>query len=89
MSRESAYFECIHEMKLIVDLIYEGGLSSGMRYSICDTAEYGDYSAGPNRSDHRGDQEGNEEGPGRDSGQYTFARNWLLEMSPAGRPGSL
>jgi len=43
---EMAYFECIHEMKLIVDLIYEGGLSL-MRYSISDTAEYGDYTVGP------------------------------------------
>ena len=43
---EIAYFECLHELKLIVDLIYEGGLSY-MRYSISDTAEYGDYSRGP------------------------------------------
>jgi ketol-acid reductoisomerase len=43
---EIAYFECLHELKLIVDLIYRGGLSF-MRYSISDTAEYGDYTAGP------------------------------------------
>ena len=43
---EIAYFECLHEVKLIVDLIYEGGLSY-MRYSVSDTAEYGDYSRGP------------------------------------------
>ncbi|HET8523273.1 MAG TPA: ketol-acid reductoisomerase [Thermomicrobiales bacterium] len=43
---EVAYFECLHEMKLIVDLFYEGGLSY-MRYSVSDTAEYGDYYAGP------------------------------------------
>ncbi len=43
---EMAYFECLHEMKLIVDLMYEGGLAD-MRYSISNTAEYGDYSAGP------------------------------------------
>jgi ketol-acid reductoisomerase len=43
---EIAYFECLHEMKLIVDLIYEGGLGY-MRYSISDTAEYGDYTRGP------------------------------------------
>lgn len=43
---EAAYFECIHEMKLIVDLIYQGGLNY-MRYSISDTAEWGDYIAGP------------------------------------------
>ncbi len=42
---ENAYFECIHEMKLIVDLIYQGGFSN-MRYSISDTAEYGDYETG-------------------------------------------
>src|SRR5436853_4189142 len=43
---EMAYFECLHELKLIVDLIYEGGLSY-MRYSVSDTAEYGDYTRGP------------------------------------------
>jgi ketol-acid reductoisomerase len=43
---EIAYFECLHEMKLIVDLIYEGGLER-MRYSISNTAEYGDYRTGP------------------------------------------
>jgi ketol-acid reductoisomerase len=43
---EAAYFECVHEMKLIVDLIYQGGLNY-MRYSVSDTAEWGDYIAGP------------------------------------------
>ena len=43
---EIAYFECLHEMKLIVDLIYEGGMER-MRYSISNTAEYGDYKTGP------------------------------------------
>jgi ketol-acid reductoisomerase len=43
---EIAYFECMHELKLIVDLLYEGGLAY-MRYSVSDTAEYGDYSRGP------------------------------------------
>ena len=43
---EIAYFECLHELKLIVDLIYQGGLAY-MRYSVSDTAEYGDYSRGP------------------------------------------
>src|SRR6266508_158676 len=43
---EVAYFECLHELKLIVDLMYEGGLA-GMRYSVSDTAEYGDYTRGP------------------------------------------
>jgi len=43
---EMAYFECLHELKLIVDLMYQGGLNY-MRYSVSDTAEYGDYTAGP------------------------------------------
>jgi len=43
---EVAYFECVHELKLIVDLIYRGGLNY-MRFSVSDTAEYGDYTAGP------------------------------------------
>ena len=42
---EMAYFECIHEVKLIVDLIYEGGVAN-MRYSVSNTAEYGDFSRG-------------------------------------------
>ncbi len=45
-SKEMAYFECLHEMKLIVDLIYEGGIHN-MRYSISETAEFGDYETGP------------------------------------------
>jgi len=45
-SPEMAYFECLHEMKLIVDLVYEGGISN-MRYSISNTAEYGDFTSGP------------------------------------------
>ncbi len=49
---EVAYFECVNEMKLIVDLIYEGGLSY-MRYSVSDTAEYGDYTIGPKIIDQR------------------------------------
>jgi len=43
---EIAYFECLHELKLIVDLMYQGGLNY-MRYSVSDTAEYGDYHSGP------------------------------------------
>ena len=43
---EMAYFECLHEVKLIVDLMYEGGIAN-MRYSVSNTAEYGDYSSGP------------------------------------------
>ena len=49
---ESAYFECLHELKLIVDLMYEQGIA-GMRYSISDTAEYGDLTRGPRSSTTR------------------------------------
>ena len=64
---EIAYFECLHELKLIVDLMYRGGLNY-MRYSVSDTAEYGDYSAGPRIVTDRdaGDDEADPEGyPGR------------------------
>ena len=58
---EVAYFECMHEMKLIVDLFYQGGLAY-MRYSVSDTAEYGDYT--PRAADHqRADQGRDEEDP--------------------------
>lgn len=73
---ESAYFECLHEMKLIVDLINKGGLSF-MRYSISDTAEYGDYSTGKRiiNQETRKEMKNvlNEIQDG------TFARNWILE----------
>jgi len=46
---EVAYFECMHELKLIVDLMYQGGLNY-MRYSVSDTAEHGDYTGGPRSS---------------------------------------
>ena len=77
-----AYFECLHELKLIVDLMYQGGLNY-MRYSVSDTAEYGDYVAGPRlvtdatRAAMRallGDIQ---------SGR--FARDWVAEHR-AGRP---
>ena len=51
---ESAYFECLHELKLIVDLMYEQGIA-GMRYSISDTAEYGDLTRGPAHHHRRGE----------------------------------
>ena len=60
---EIAYFECLHELKLIVDLIYEGGLGY-MRYSVSDTAEYGDYTRGP-RMINAADARRNEEDPRR------------------------
>lgn len=77
----NAYFECIHEMKLIVDLIYQSGFA-GMRYSISNTAEYGDYITGPKiitedtkkamKQILKNIQDG------------TFAKDFLLDMSPAG-----
>ena len=77
----NAYFECIHEMKLIVDLIYQSGFK-GMRYSISNTAEYGDYITGPKiiteetkktmRKILKDIQDG------------TFAKEFLLDMSDAG-----
>jgi ketol-acid reductoisomerase len=73
---EMAYFECLHEMKLIVDLIYEGGMSN-MRYSISDTAEYGDYVTGPRIITEETREEMRQVLYEIQSGQ--FAREWLLE----------
>ncbi|GAB4261090.1 ketol-acid reductoisomerase [Thermincola ferriacetica] len=73
---EMAYYECLHELKLIVDLIYEGGLSY-MRYSISDTAEYGDYVTGPRIITEETRQEMRQILYEIQSGQ--FAREWLLE----------
>ena len=73
---ESAYFECLHELKLIVDMMYEGGLS-WMRYSISDTAEYGDYTRGPRvintevRAEMRRILDEIQDG--------TFAKEWIAE----------
>jgi len=79
---ESAYFEVLHELKLIVDLVYQGGLAY-MRYSISDTAEYGDYVAGPQiiNAESRAAMK-KLLGEIQDG---TFARNWILE-NQAGRP---
>jgi len=80
---EMAYFECMHELKLIVDLFYQGGLNY-MRYSVSNTAEYGDYSSGPRivtdetRAEMKRILEEIQDG--------TFARNWILE-NKAGAPG--
>ncbi len=80
---ESAYFECLHEMKLIVDLINQGGLSY-MRYSISDTAEYGDYQVGERiitedtRNEMRQVLKEIQDG--------TFAKSWILE-NQVKRPG--
>jgi ketol-acid reductoisomerase len=73
---EMAYFECIHEMKLIVDLIYEGGLSL-MRYSVSDTAEYGDYVSGPRVVDKRTKKVMKKILTEIQNG--TFARAWMAE----------
>ncbi|MGN1096057.1 MAG: ketol-acid reductoisomerase [Eubacteriales bacterium] len=73
---ENAYFECIHEMKLIVDLIFKKGFSF-MRYSISDTAEYGDYMIGPRVITEDTKKEMKKVLTEIQDG--TFARNWLLE----------
>ena len=79
---ESAYFECLHELKLIVDLMYEGGLA-WMRHSISDTAEYGDYTRGPRVSDARQKDEMRKILKEIQSGQ--FAKEFILE-NQAGAP---
>jgi len=79
---EVAYFECLHELKLIVDLMYEGGIAR-MRYSVSDTAEYGDYSRGPRVIDERVKGEMRRILAEIQSGE--FAREWIAE-DDAGRP---
>lgn len=79
---ESAYFECLHEMKLIVDLINKGGLSY-MRYSISDTAEYGDYSVGKRIVTDDTKNEMRKVLHEIQNGE--FAKNWILE-NKANRP---
>src|SRR3990172_9282791 len=73
---EVAYFECLHELKLIVDLIYQGGLSY-MRYSVSDTAEHGDYTGGPRIVTAETKREMKKMLEEIRSGQY--ARNWIAE----------
>ncbi|MFL6223917.1 MAG: ketol-acid reductoisomerase, partial [Actinomycetes bacterium] len=77
-----AYFECLHELKLIVDLMYEGGLA-GMRWSVSDTAEYGDYTRGPRVIDDRVKAEMGRILAEIQSG--SFAREWVNE-DDQGRP---
>src|SRR5438552_11985862 len=79
---EMAYFECCHKVKLIVDLIYEGGIAN-MRYSISNTAEYGDYSRGPRLVDEHVRAEMKKILGDIQSGR--FAREWVLENT-AGQP---
>jgi ketol-acid reductoisomerase len=78
---ELAYYECVNELKLIVDLIYEGGLA-GMRYSISNTAEYGDYTAGPKIIDESVRQK--MRGILVDIQSGRFARDWVLENEAGG-----
>jgi ketol-acid reductoisomerase len=77
----NAYFECIHEMKLIVDLIYQSGFA-GMRYSISNTAEYGDYVTGPKIITE--DTKKAMKKILSDIQDGTFAKEFLLDMSEAG-----
>ena len=79
---EIAYYECLHELKLIVDLIWEGGLS-GMRYSVSDTAEYGDLTRGPRVVDEHVRE--TMRALLADVRSGVFAREWIAEMD-AGEP---
>jgi len=79
---EIAYFEILHELKLIVDLIYQGGLSY-MRHSVSDTAEYGDYTRGPRIIDDMVKDEMEQILAEIQDG--SFAKEWILE-NQAGRP---
>ncbi|MEW6638816.1 MAG: ketol-acid reductoisomerase [Actinomycetota bacterium] len=82
---ELAYYECVNELKLIVDLIYEGGLA-GMRYSISNTAEYGDYTAGPRLIDESVKEK--MRGILADIQSGRFAKDWVMENA-AGQPSFL
>ena len=79
---EIAYFECLHELKLIVDLFYQGGLSY-MRYSVSDTAEYGDYTRGPRVIDEH--VRSTMKQILKEVQDGTFAKQWIAE-NEAGRP---
>ena len=79
---ESAYFECMHELKLIVDLLYQGGMEY-MRYSVSDTAEYGDYSRGPRVIDENVKE--NMRKILKEVQDGSFAREWISE-NDEGRP---
>lgn len=78
----NAYFECIHEMKLIVDLIYQSGFQ-GMRYSISNTAEYGDYVTGPKIITAETKKAMKQ--VLKDIQDGSFAKEFLVDMSPAGK----
>ncbi|MDP6452430.1 MAG: ketol-acid reductoisomerase [SAR202 cluster bacterium] len=79
---ESAYFECMHELKLIVDLFYQGGLEY-MRYSVSDTAEFGDYTRGPRVIDENVRE--NMKKVLADIQDGSFAKEWIAE-NDEGRP---
>ncbi len=79
---EMAYFECVHEVKLIVDLIYEGGIAN-MRYSVSNTAEYGDYKSGPRVIGPEVKER--MKGVLDDIQSGRFVRDWMLE-NKAGQP---
>jgi hypothetical protein len=78
-----AYFECLHELKLIVDLMYQGGLNY-MRYSVSDTAEYGDYVAGA-ADHHRRDARDHANAAGQHPGRHVRARTGSRRTTTAGR----
>ena len=79
---EMAYFECLHETKLIVDLIYEGGIAN-MRYSVSNTAEYGDVTRGPRIVDDRTRAEMKKILAQIQSGE--FAKEWMNESRSGGK----
>jgi ketol-acid reductoisomerase len=79
---EIAYFEVLHEMKLIVDLMYQGGMSY-MRYSVSDTAEYGDYTSGPRIFDDEAREK--MELVLQDIQSGKFAKQWIAENESGGR----
>jgi ketol-acid reductoisomerase len=79
---EMAYFECLHELKLIVDLMYEGGIAN-MRYSISNTAEYGDYTRGPRIVNEQTKAEMKKILQEIQSGQ--FAKEWMAENETGGK----
>ena len=82
---EIAYFECMHELKLLVDMMHEGGMNA-MRYTISDTAEYGDYTRGPRVIDDHVRQQMKQILNNIRSG--AFAREWIIE-NQAGQPSFL
>jgi ketol-acid reductoisomerase len=79
---EMAYFECLHELKLIVDLMYEGGIAN-MRYSISNTAEYGDYTRGPRIINEQTKAEMKKILKEIQSGE--FAKEWMAENETGGK----